>query len=92
MTIGSGPKHNGYQAALGMGGFSQDFSQISADISAGQIGKAFSDPLMGVPSWVWLSGAVFVYLFLFTGGEYSRVSRGRRAVRKGIRAAGEAYA
>lgn len=76
----------------GMGDVSADFSKIVADIEAGNYSTAFSDPVAGFPLWGWLSGAAVVYLFFFSGGEHSRVSRGRRAARSGYQSARSAYA
>lgn len=90
MKIGAGAQHNGVRYALG--DFSTDFSKLSSDLSAGEFSQASIDPIMGVPAWAWLAGGVILYMFFFTGGEYSRASRGRRAVRKGISATREAYA
>ncbi len=76
----------------GMGDISADFSKIAADIEAGNYSAAFSDPVAGFPLWGWVSGAAVIYLFFFSGGEHSRVSRGRRAARSGFQSARSAYA
>ena len=97
MRMGSGPVHTGrnpvmLRKALGVGDFSSDISKIGTDLSAGDFSMASQDPVLNVPAWVWLSGAVIAYMFLFTGGPESRVSRSRRASKAAAKAAREAYA
>lgn len=66
----------------GMGDISADFSKVSSDISAGLYSQALSDPVMGVPLWGWLTGAVVATMFLAGPSQGpSRISRARRAVK-----------
>ena len=71
----------------GMSGISTDITQLFNDLTAGNWSQAGTDfmtlmeePVVGtVPLWVFLGGGLFLWAFLFSGGEHSKYQRGRRA-------------
>jgi hypothetical protein len=76
---GCGCGGSGACGGHGMGDISTDFSQFTTDLSAGNFSQALSDPILGVPSAVWMVGAAAA-LLLFTGSTGpSRYQRARRA-------------
>lgn len=81
----------------GMSGISDDFTQLVADLGAGNFSAAWSDftkalaqPVVGsVPLWVVVGSGLLLWVGVFSGGEqHSRYHRARRA----YRAARGAYA
>jgi hypothetical protein len=84
-----GQQHHVLPPVLGIGDLASDFSQFSSDLFSDPA-TAFSDSISGLPAWVWLTGGLFVYMFLF-GGHTSRVSRAGSATKAAARAAKSAY-
>lgn len=69
----------------GMGDLTADMTQIESDFSAGNYMNIFSDTILGFPTWAYLAGAAFLYMFLATPSEgSSRIHRGRRRLASAI--------
>jgi hypothetical protein len=76
----------------GLGDFSSDVSQVGSDLMSGNFSQALGvDTISGLPTWVWLTGGIILYMFFFGGGDYSRAKRAGRAARKAKRAAVAEY-
>jgi hypothetical protein len=69
----------------GMGDFSTDWSKFTSDFSSAGFMTAVQDPILSIPSWVWIAGLALVFFGDF--GRGSHYVRGRRAAR----AAASAY-
>lgn len=73
----------------GLQGISTDFTTMWSALTTGNWSGAWtgfttmmSEPVIGtVPLWVILGGGLLAYALIFSGGEHSRYSRGRRAYR-----------
>jgi len=63
----------------GMGDISTDFSQFTTDLTSGNFSQALQDPILGVPSSMWMVGVAAAFL-LFSGSTGpSRYQRARSA-------------
>lgn len=84
-------------AAPAAPGIMTDFSTLGSDLASSVasggstvLAPLSTDTILGVPAWVWLAGGVVAWMFLFSGGKNSRVSRGKRSAKKAASRAGSA--